>query len=193
MMKPLVQTYPPLGQVTPLQSGRVNLRAILEVSDPQQGAPWEIALWHSIDGAQWAESSLQPDDAADVPQCLQPQNPAVTKNHYILPLDFKKSLRFTLKYRQGREADWLWAYNEEGIPDGTLVVQEAQPISEDLNDLIDLGPEWEVASCLSQAPKTLLWSLQASISTPELNSDSACSSSTIHDIPIGKPRISLLR
>ncbi|KAF4125127.1 Raffinose synthase or seed imbibition protein Sip1 [Geosmithia morbida] len=188
---PLVQTYPPLGQVTPLESGRVDLIATVE---SEENVPWDVILWSSIDGAAWTGSQLFPADAKSEPQCLQSHAASITrKQYYTVSLTFKESVQFTLKYRSGPETDWSWARDEQGIADGTMVVRAIEPLSVHLRDLVDLSPGWDVAGCLSQTPRTLLWSLQASISSTGLRTYDDADRGSVRDICIGTLKTPFLR
>ena len=194
-MRVLVQSYPPLGQVTPVEDGHIQLRAVLEAADSQTNETWQVSAWHSLDGTEWSETRLEPSSLHSKPQCLQPRTDSVSRLFYEASFSFHESLQFTIKYRHTSESDWTWAGPGHGLLDGTIVLQRPDPLSEELEDLIEnLNPEWEVTSCSSQTPRTLLWCLEAEVPGPRLDRDKDNSdTSSFRDIPIGIPRDKFLR
>lgn len=194
-MRVLAQTYPPLGQVTPTKNGNVDLRAVLEVTDSQTNHTWEVSVWHSADGSNWRETQLEPLGSSSKPQCLPPRSDSISRRYYLKSLSFQESLQFTLKYRHDSDSDWTWARDEHGLGDGIIVLQRPDPPSEELEDIIgNLNPEWEASSCLSQTPKTLIWSLEAKVPRPRLTRvEDDGDISTFKDIPVGIPRDAFLR
>lgn len=194
-MRVLLQTYPPLGQVTPVANGHVHLRAVLEVTDSQPKNTWQVFAWHSADGGEWTETQLGPSRPPSEPQCFHPRTNSVSRLFYSGSFSFQESLKFTLKYRHDPDSDWTWAGDGHGLLDGTIVLQRPDPPSGEIQDLIeDLNPDWEVSSCLSQTPKTLLWCLEAEVPHPRVDrGEDRSETSTARDIPIGIPRDTSLR
>jgi hypothetical protein len=194
-MRALAQTYPPLGQVTPLEDGLVPLTAVLEVTNPQASDTWEVSIWHSVDGRAWSGAQLEHVQDQSEPQCLHPASSS-RRYYYNRSFSFERSLNFTLRYRRLSKAEWTWARDEQNLRDGVVVRQAPDRSSEELGNLIQgLDSNWEVSSCLSQTPRTLLWSLEAEVSRvgyhPEEGTDD--DASTYRDVSLGIPRDSILR
>lgn len=182
-----IQTYPPLGQISPFRTGQLKFCAVLNDSTNQIDEFWEVSLWHSIDGAEWAGAQLVPVRPEDVPTSLHHDASSSTCCYYEGSFEFKQSMHFTLTYRKSKGSAWAWSRDECGLGDGTVVLQATAALSEDLKDLIkDLNPEWKVSSCLSQTPRTLLWSLctKSPIVDSTLGGQSG-DVSTYRDIAIG--------
>lgn len=194
-MRALAQTYPPLGQVTPLEDGLVPLTAVLEVVYPQASDTWEVSIWHSVDGAAWSGAQLESVQDQSEPQCLHPASSS-RRYYYARSFSFEKSLNFTVRYRRRSEAEWTWARDEQGLRDGVVVRQAPDRSSEELGNLIQgLDPNWEVSPCLSQTPRTLLWSLEAEVprAGPHREEGTDDDAPTYRDIPLGTPRDPILR
>lgn len=200
MLKLNVQAWPPLGQVTqaPSNEGHINLVALLQVPTPDAKHGWDVSLWYSVDDKDWQESSLIPITAHDQrlhPQALDCVDPSTTRLFFGNEFNFKRSLRFTLRYRHSPHADWIWVRDQLDVDDGMVVVQGTDPPLENLHDLIQgLDAAWEVSSSLCQTPKTQLWMLEAPISRPRLNrGKSDGDRSTYKDQKIGSPKTEFLR
>ncbi|KAM5378065.1 hypothetical protein ACJZ2D_004676 [Fusarium nematophilum] len=182
-MKAVLQSYPPLGQVTPIQGKDLTLTAVLEIPKSRSAEAWEVSVWHSVDGSDWQDAKLSPIEDAFAPQTLQFIPESVSRFFFTSSFSFDKSVQFTLKFRHNQDADWRWIRDEQGLDDG-LVANAAAGISSDsLSDLIpDLNSkDWTILSCLSQSPRTSLWSLETVI-PPAKGDDSA-----YRDIAIGTP------
>jgi hypothetical protein len=169
-MAAFIATYPPLGQVTPLQeSSTVAVHAVLEVPIELAGAPWQLTLWHvDNNGGEWTETQLLPSAPDARPTHLHQANEAVSQLYFAAELAVTSSLTFTVKYRQGaEESEWLWVRNEQGSDDGLVVVRQKptrESDSEDLPDLVqDLNPDLKWRSHMSQTPGTRLWSVEAGV------------------------------
>lgn len=191
-MKASVQSFPPLGQVTQVQEGRLSFLAVLQVPASRRGQPWQVALWQSTDGQEWAESLLHPAPPDHVPKELQPSSPDQDSSrlYFSVSLDAQKSLQFTLRFRHGPNEPWRWTRDELGLGDGLVIVhtEPATGLSENLGDLIGgMHPAWTVQQRMSQSPGTRLWVLETSV--PAAVEDE----STYRDIPIGVPWGSFLR
>ncbi|CCF40856.1 raffinose synthase Sip1 [Colletotrichum higginsianum] len=166
-MKALIQSYPPLGQYTQVSNGRLTVTAVLEIPASRANEPWEVALWHSSDGAEWAETVLARVLNENAPTTLQTVPDHVRRLFYSASIAFNKSLQFTLKFRHSNSEPWRWTRDELGVGDGTVVLN-AKPVfesvSERFDDIVpDLNPAWEVKSLMSQCPGTRLWSLKAAV------------------------------
>ncbi|KAJ4314442.1 hypothetical protein N0V84_008905 [Fusarium piperis] len=182
-MKAVLQSYPPLGQVTPVQGQDITLTAVLEIPKSRATEAWEISLWHSLDGSDWNDAHLSLVEDALAPQTLQSIPESVSRFHFTSSLSFDASVRFTLKFRHSPDVDWRWIRDEQGLDDGLIVNTTARVSSNDLSDLIpDLNSgDWAIKSCLSQSPRTSLWSLETVI--PPAKGDD----SSYRDIGIGTP------
>ncbi|KAM0467006.1 hypothetical protein ACHAPV_000518 [Trichoderma viride] len=182
-MKVILQSYPPLSQVTPVEnSSSVSFTALLEIPKSRAEESWEVALWHSIDGEDWTEAEVPRIQSSQAPQALHVESKAVFRLYYATKVTFKKSLRFTIKFRHNHSEPWRWIRDEQGLEDGHIVLLPAPTESDKLADLIPgLNNAWKVASRMSQAPKTQLWSLEAVV--PPAENDL----SSFTDIQIGTP------
>lgn len=187
-MKVQLQSYPPLGQVTPVESGNIAFTAVLEIPQARAKESWEVALWQSVDEGEWTEASLSSTEAGQQPVDLQTQSESMSKAYFTATLSFHKSLRFTLKFRHEKSEPWRWIRDEQGLGDGFIVATSAAVKSEELSGFIpDLAKEWTVSSCMSQSPRTRLWSLETTV--PPAQGET----STFKDLEIGTPWGSFLR
>lgn len=161
--KPLLQTYPPLGQVTVVHNGDINIKAVLEIPSSESNDLWEVALWYSEDNAQWEEIKLRPVDPEQEPQELQNLQPSVARCYYSASLSFLVSLKFTLKFRHDPNADWIWIRDHSGFADG-IIIWQANEITDEIEELVkQWESRWTVTSITSQSPKSRLWSLKADV------------------------------
>ncbi|KAH6609328.1 glycoside hydrolase family 36 protein [Trichoderma cornu-damae] len=188
-MKALLQSYPPLSQVTPVRSpDGVPFTALLEIPRFRAEESWEVALWHSIDGRDWTEGEVPRIKSGEAPQALHAESEVVSRLYFATKLSFKKTLRFTIKFRHGAGEPWRWIRDEQGLEDGHVVLLPAPSESDGLIDLIPgLNTAWKATSRMSQAPKTQLWSLETTV--PPGRDDL----SSFTDIEIGTPWGSFLR
>lgn len=187
-MKVTLQSYPPLAQVTPVESGDVALTAVLEVAELHGEEPWEVGVWHSVDGSEWSHIDLFPMEDSQAPKTLQLQPEHTSRFYFVTALSFTNSIQFTLKFRHGQHEDWRWIRDEQGLDDGTIVTTPMSIMSTKLSDLIpDLNPQWSVSSCLSQSPGTTVWALETPV--PPAKGEE----STFKDMTIGVPWGSFLR
>ncbi|KAF4990971.1 hypothetical protein FDECE_14195 [Fusarium decemcellulare] len=182
-MKAVLQSYPPLGQVTPVQGQSITITAVLEIPRSRASEDWDLSVWHSIDGSGWKDSGLSPVEDAHNPQTLQLMSESVSRFYFATDLSFNTSVQFTLKFRHCQDAEWRWIRDEQGFDDGLVVNTASRVSSDQLSDLIpDLNSrDWTIAPQLSQSPRTSLWSLEATI-PPARDDESA-----YRDIAIGTP------
>lgn len=184
-MKATLQSHPPLGQVTPVHGNDVSLTAILEIPKSRAAEPWEVCVWHSIDGSEWKEFRLLPVEESQTPQTLQLLPEAMSRFYFASSssIAFDASVQFTLKFRHSQHEEWRWIRDEQGLHDGWIVQPSAGISSSNLTDLIpDLNSEgWAVSSHSSESPGAVLWALEAPI--PPAEGDS----STYKDISVGTP------
>ncbi|KAM0262871.1 hypothetical protein ACHAQJ_001462 [Trichoderma viride] len=182
-MKALLQSYPPLSQITPVgSSDGVSFTALLEVPKFRAEESWEVALWHSVDGEDWTEAAVPRIKSGEAPQALHAESEVVSRIYYATKLSFKKALRFTIKFRHSSDEPWRWIRDEQGLEDGHIVLLPAPSESDDLINLMPgLNTAWKVTSRMSQAPKTQLWSLETVVPPGENDL------SSFTDIQIGTP------
>lgn len=187
-MKVILQSYPPLGQVTTVENGDIALTAVLEVPCFRADEPWEVAVWHSSDDSEWTSVDLFPLEDVRAPKSLQLVSESISRFYFVTALSFERSCRFTLKFRHGQNEEWRWIRDEQGLGDGTVIATPKTILSSDLADLIpDLNPAWKVSPCLSQSPGTKVWALESSI--PSANGDDSAQK----DVRVGVPWGSFLR
>ena len=185
-----ISTYPPLGQVTQLKGGVIEIVAVLEVPQFLENAPWQLALWHSGEGGEWVETPLTLSQHGN-PSSLQLSNDKLSRLYFTTRLSIQSSLSFTLKFRQQSEHEWRWIRDEQHVGDGFIIIDgkpTLEVISDNLSDLIhDLNPNLKWKSLLSQCPGTRLWSVEHPVNAVE-NDKSA-----LLDIPLGVPWGKFLR
>jgi hypothetical protein len=182
-MKVVLQSFPPLGKVSSVQGKDVILTAVLEIPKSRANEPWEVSLWHSVDGTDWKGLKFVSVEEGSAPQTLQTLNDSMIRFYFASSLSFDASVHFTLKFRHSPNADWRWIRDEQGLNDGLVVKTPTGVSSSNLSDLIpDLSShDWTIRSHLSQSPGTALWSLESVI--PPANGDD----STYKGITIGTP------
>ncbi|KAG5939423.1 hypothetical protein E4U53_007811 [Claviceps sorghi] len=188
-MKALVQSYPPLGQVTVVQSSRLSLTVILEVSAAREREPWEASLWTSVDGDEWHDVKLGGTDHRLKPQMLQTQPAGSTFLYFSGLLSLQKCAKFTIKFRSSSDKAWRWVRDEDGLGDGTILLPCPEFLSDSCSRLQipDLDSEWAVTPEISQSPGTRLWSLRCLIN------GSAGKDSSVRTVEVGTPWGSFLR
>ena len=191
-MKAFVASFPPLGQVTQVKGSSLAFAVLLDVHHSRGNEPWQVAIWHSIDGGEWCEATLPLAAPEQTATSLQDNRTELARHSYAWSCSVQKSMKFTFKVRSGDEETWRWIRDEQGLEDGFVIVNrqvEAPEITpETLQDLIqDLNPVWQIASVMSQSPATSLWSLIAHVDAADGDD------STFADIPLGTPWGSFLR
>lgn len=187
-MRPLLQTLPLLGQVTCSDKGHAGIQAILKVPRSRAHEKWETVLWYSADKSKWLESAFHQLDTNLKPQNVQADSESAVDLYFSTSVEFDSSVYFTVKFRSGPNAEWIWVRDEYGFDDGVVLRASSGSPSEDISDLIKgLDPEWTTTEILSQAPQTRLWSLEARVPCPEGDE------SSFHSVPIGIPWGSFLR
>ncbi|KAF9875824.1 raffinose synthase Sip1 [Colletotrichum karsti] len=184
-MKAIIQSYPPLGQFTQVSNGQLAFTAVLEIPASRADEPWQVALWHSTDDGEWAETALSRISDEKGPTTLQTIPDHIRRIFFSTSVLFNKSLQFTLKFRHAESDPWRWTRDELGVGDGSVIVSTRpvlQSVSERLEDLVtNLNPAWGVKSLTSQCPGTRLWSLETDVDG--VDSDE----SKISDISLGVP------
>lgn len=188
-MKTLVQTYPPLDQVTTVQNGEVQLTSILEVPNSREEEDWDVALWISVDNEDWSEIRLAKVKHEFEPLALCGPSQSSSLLYFSVSLLLHQSAHFTVKFRDSSSKPWEWARDQEVLNDGVIIVSTVHAAApDDLKLCIpDLNSEWKVSSRVSQSPGTQLWSLGCSLSASSGNA------STFRDVEIGTPWGSFLR
>ncbi|KAK6717835.1 hypothetical protein SNK05_001012 [Fusarium graminearum] len=181
-MKVVLQSSPPLGQVTSVRGRNVALTTVLEIPKFRANESWEVSAWHSVDDAAWKDVPLSSVQEASAPQTLQAFDDSMSRFYFSTSVPFEASLKFTLKFRHSPDADWRWIRDEQGLNDGLIVNTPVGLLSNNLSDLIpNINSDWTIKSHISQSPGTSLWSLEAVIASA--NGDD----STYRDITIGTP------
>ena len=187
-MKAQLQSHPPLSQVTVVSGDHFDLTVVLEIPSSRSHEPWQVAVWHSTDGGEWAESPLLPTEAEEAPPSLQGNTAGFPRAFFRTLVSFKSSFQFSLKFRHGEDEIWRWIRDEQGLGDGLIVAKTQAAVSEDLSVLITgLNKQWTVSNCMSQAPRSQLWSLEAPV--PGIDMDQ----SSVRNLEIGTPWGSFLR
>lgn len=166
-MEPTISSYPPLGQVTQFKDNSFQLLALLEVDSSCTEDPWEVAVWYSSSGADWTEKPLSPISVNDSPSALQIVRNSHVRLYFGAPFIVSSSLKFTLKFRNGRNQPWRWSRKVSGIYDGIVLISPTSPnngMDTNLSKIIHgLNPELTVTGAKSQTPNTQIWTVSASV------------------------------
>jgi len=162
-MRASLSSYPPLGQATQLSCGDVKFHAVLEVDQGRVNEPWQVALWYSQGSDTWEEIILSRSPVDSSPSSLATVDETLSRLFFSSTLSVKSTFSFTLKFRPSPESSWRWARDEQGLGDGTVIVNSSAAGSDpkgDLKDLIKhLNPCFSVQSAPSQVPRTQVWTL----------------------------------
>ena len=162
-----ITSFPPLGQVTQLQSKTISFLILLEVDEANASDSWEVSLWHSSAGPEWREAPLARKPFSASPRPLHNPSPSKLNLYFHAELPASSPLGFTLKYRNGLDQAWRWARDEHGVDDGLVLLCPEKPRSLSTTDLSDiivgLNPSLKVNSVTSQSPGTDLWTIEAPI------------------------------
>ena len=180
-----ISSFPPLGQVTQLQSDTISFLVSIEVNEVNSKDAWEASVWHSTADAEWRETPLVRTLSASSPSPLQHTSPSRSILYFHAELHASPILNFTLKFRNGPDHPWRWVRDENGMEDGLVLVTPEKfqgLLNANLSDVIvDLNPDLRVKSVMSQVPNTELWTIEAGIG-PAQNEKSAFS-----QIELGTP------
>lgn len=160
-----VSVCPPLGQVTQVRKGDVQITALLDVPKDKAEQPWEIALWHAAGDDDWAETLLS--STQETPSTLQKIDDGVTRLWFDGRLSVKSLVNFTVKFRSGPDEEWKWIRDEQGAADGTIILTSdttTAALPDDFSKILkDADSALKVTSCQSQCPGTKLWTLEADV------------------------------
>ncbi len=152
-----LSSYPPMGQVTQLLSGKVLFSAILMVDQTRENEPWQVALWHSSsDREEWVETVLSRTEDSMVPFALHPLDPSTRQFYFNANINIQHSLRFTMKFREAPGRECRWIRDEQGMGDG-IIVASSEPnqgsLTDELKDIIThLNPALKAHVAMSQCP-----------------------------------------
>lgn len=184
-----VSVCPPLGQVTQVQNGTVQVTALLEVPNDQAHHSWEIALWHAAQDADWTETPMSPTDK--IPTTLQVVDDRISRLWFHGQVSVKSLLNFTVKFRAGPDQEWRWLRDEQGMGDGTIIVNSAMTtaaLPDNFDDILKgFDSDINVKACRSQSPATRLWALEANVDAAQGDD------STYKDVKLGLPWGGFLR
>lgn len=181
-MRAILQSHPPLGQVTRVGDEALQLIVVLQAPAHPRPVAWQVASWHSVDKAEWTETLLSRVPAEKTPRCLQDDPEAKDNVFFAAPLSFKSHVQFTLKFRVGESEEWRWIRDDHGLEDGHVVRKAADYTGDSVADLIpSLSGEWRVAELLSQSSRSRLWSLEAAVPAAQVDESGS------KDVEIGFP------
>ncbi|KAI9743585.1 MAG: hypothetical protein M1818_002900 [Claussenomyces sp. TS43310] len=188
-MRASLSSYPPLGEVTVVPSAKVLFTVSLETDERRISEAWQVALWHSANNGSWKELALnRTTNNSARPAILQNVAKEGFSPHRIYfsgTLDIEENTSFTLKFRSRREQSWKWAKEQQGVQDGTIIVEQSWNAVDEIDDLEELigelNPAFETKKVQSQTPNTSVWSLGASIAAARDDE------STFADLKFGKP------
>lgn len=159
-----VSVFPPLGQATQVQSENVHIIVLLEVPADQAQRQWDVVLWRSAgDDDAWSETPLAP--AQKTPSTLQDVDGSKSRFWFEGQVLVPSLLNFTLKFRSGPDEEWRWARDEQGMGDGTIIVNSTPTtaaLPDDFGSILqgyDSG--LRVKPTQSQCPGTRLWTIEA--------------------------------
>lgn len=189
IMKALVQSYPPLGQVTVVQDSTVVLTSVLEISNSRAEEEWDVALWISVDSGRWSEIRLTRLGHGAEPPVLSKKPQSSSFLYFRCSFSLHKFANFTFKFRRASDESWKWVREEKGLNDGIIILSTSptSPPDDSRPCIPDLDTEWSISSHVSQSPGTQLWSLSCSLPA------SVGKNSTFRDITIGTPWGSFIR
>ncbi|KAJ5949150.1 hypothetical protein N7454_000734 [Penicillium verhagenii] len=187
-----VTSYPPLGQLTPLQRGQNTLRSeeedlvrftvVIESSTSLPQQSWEAQIWHNIGSPEWKALPLQRLDSSHAP--LLTGNEA-EYSFYRYVFSEKAALpasgghaQFTVRFRTNPDTEWQWANQHHSVNDGELIFSPqiselAKTSASDVSSLDakmelskyinGLSPEVQVESRRSDCPGSLLWAVSGDV------------------------------
>lgn len=162
-----VSVYPPLGQITQVSKQVISIIALLEVSADAAEQSWELAIWHSNGDDNWTETALSLAPAQKTPSTLQMVDSSKARFYFEGKIDVQSLLNFTVKFRTASDQPWRWAYDEQGIGDGTVIYKSSAASSALPDDLGSILKGYDttikVKSCQSQCPGTRLWALETTV------------------------------
>lgn len=179
----MAATHPPLGQVSLVKTRHVAFTVVIQVPSSKTHEPWEAVLWHSIDSGEWSEAQASRQSHEEEPVSLQRDSSPTTPLYFSVNITVNALCAFTLRFRPGQNEPWRWVRDEAGLADGTVIVQASSAdSSDDIRDVMKyLSPDWKAVSQQSQAPRTRLWSVHASIAGAQGEN------STLETLPLGIP------
>lgn len=185
-MKAFVSSYPPLGQVTQIDTSTKLFTVLLAVDESRANEQWQVSLWHNTEGSDWKENTLaQQVEASAHPTYLQRfSNEGLKYLCFTAPLSITQTTTFTVKFRNSSDQSWKWVKDHQGAQDGVVIskkVTSQDAISNSLEQYIEgLNPALNYENHRSQSPGTTLWSLEATI-------EAAGEKSALKDIKLGLP------
>lgn len=185
-----ISVFPPLGQVTQVQKEDVHVTVLLEVPADQAQHQWDVVLWRSAGGDdEWTGTPLA--STQKTPSTLQTVDSSKARFWFEGHVSVQSLLNFTIKFRSAPDQDWRWARDEQGMGDGTIIVN-SKPTTSALPD--DFGgvlqghdPGVTVKPTQSQCPGTRLWTIEAHVEAA--NGEE----STFKDVGLGLPWGGFLR
>ncbi|KAK6859779.1 Sip1-like protein [Apiospora arundinis] len=160
-----LSSFPPLGQVTQLKTGNGRFTVLLEVGENEADESWEVAAWHSSDGAEWKEETMTPLKEGLASTSIQGVRTDNIRIYFTSSFSVSSNLNFTFKFRKGPAEPWRWARDEMSIGDGAVVVNPERALgTTDFADVVkELNPDLKVKSHMSQSRGTELWSIEAPV------------------------------
>ncbi|CDM26666.1 Glycoside hydrolase, family 56, sperm surface protein PH20 [Penicillium roqueforti FM164] len=182
-----VTSYPPLGQITCLQTAKkasrleedaLRFTVTIESSGSFPEQSWEAQIWHNITGPEWEHLPLQRcnTDHADL---LSGNDEEYNYHRYvfseeiILPAPGGHA-QFTVRFRTSPDTEWQWANQRHPVGDGEILYSArysdldnavstgvaARAPKEQLEKYIDnLHGDLRIESRPSEAPGSILWAL----------------------------------
>ena len=184
-MAVFLATYPPLGQVTKAKQLGTVIHAILEVPKDLATEPWQLLLWHCNGEGGWTETTFVSGELDNYPPALDEADKVPARLYFTSKIAVTSSVNFTVKFRQSPSHDWRWIRGEQGLDDGTVVLDSNPAQDSDAKDLPDLirffNRDLKWKSVLSQTPRTRLWSIEIGVKGAEKDE------SAIADVSLGIP------
>lgn len=181
-MQVRIGSYPPLGDVTTLSAGQIQLNVVFEVPKGQSENLWEVELWSSMNQSVWEGLRLKPCDTANAPTAFRNPSSQAATLHFATSLQLTRTVQFTLKFRRGPSDAWSWAKDVCGLDDGHIVTTATAAVSVDEGlPLPELASGWRVSERASQSPGSRLWALETDVKP------SSDDTSAFKDMNIGKP------
>lgn len=169
--KVLITSWPPLGQVTQLKTGKIDFTVYLGTDEAGLADSWEVVIWYSDGQSAWKELPLL-QAAVAKGKHLPIFNKSEEQHPWIVfagSLDATLSFRFTIKFKNLSEPGWKWVRDHQGLPDAhvDVVSKSPQGVIEDIEaiaalaDLLGgLSTNYKAHPVESQSPGTSIWEIE---------------------------------
>ena len=167
--KALITSWPPLGQVTQVKSGKVDFTVYLSTDVAGLAESWEISIWYSDRG--WKELPLLQAGVAKgnhlpIINQSEDRHPRII---FVSSLDVTESFAFTIRFRTLSSPVWKWVKEHQGLPDAHVdvvskshehAIKDIEAIDGWVELLGGLNPNYKTHPRKSQSPATSIWEIE---------------------------------